>query len=384
MKNISKINVKKKIVFFVSVFLAILVGIVLLKILFHEKNSNDEKSKTVAVSQVIRTNLAQTITLSAELVPFTEATLYAKVPGYLKKINVDIGDQVAAGDVLALLDVPELKNILARNKATLDQTQLDFTRISNISKKRPELIAQDDVDKMAEAYKVAKASYEHAKTMHDYSIITAPFEGVITQRFVDEGAMIQEGTTTNTQAIPIVHIADNRKFRLVFPVPESMVSLVNPGDLVDIHIISLNKDLKAPVARIAKRVNTETRTMEAQIDVYNNASLNLAPGMYASVKLSVGESKNALALPLTVVEREPEPNVWVVNKEGIIEERLVTLGLETPNQVEILTGLEDGDLGIFGSRNDLAPGMKVKPKVVDPAAGSVESPSEASPKAQGT
>lgn len=351
--------------FFIIFITIAIICFVILKRPPNENEGNNDKSKTIAVSKVIRTNLSQTITLAAELVPYTEATLYAKVPGYLKEINVDIGDQVKAGEVLAVLEVPELVNIVARNKATLDQAKLDFTRIMGVSKKRPELIAQETVDKTTEAYKIAQASYEHSKTMHDYSVITAPFDGVITQRFVDEGAMIQEGTNTNTQAIPIVHIADNNKFRLVFPVPESIVSLVKPGNPVDIHILSMNKRFKGVIARIASRVSTDTRTMETQVDVYNNPSLNLAPGMYASAKLYLKEKKNVLALPVPAVEIAAQPNVWLINKKGELEERSVTLGLQTPEMVEILSGLQEGDLVVYGNRNALAVGITIKPKLIE-------------------
>ncbi|HUX78962.1 MAG TPA: efflux RND transporter periplasmic adaptor subunit [Alphaproteobacteria bacterium] len=364
MPNKQTINKKRPILFFIFLIAIFIIGVVILKIPSKEKDE-DGKTKTVAVSKVIRTDLSQTITLSAELVPFTEATLYAKVPGYLKEIKVDIGDQVKTGEILAILDVPELVNIVAKNKAALDQAKLDFTRITGVSKKHPELIAQDTVDKMTEAYEIAKASYEHSQTMFNYSVITAPFDGVITARFVDEGAMIQEGTNTHTQAIPLVHIADNTKFRLTFPVPESNVSLVKPGDQVDIKILSMNKSLKAPIARIANKVTTETRTMETQVDVYNNAELNLTPGMYASVTLHLKEKKDALALPVPAVEIALAPNVWLINKNDEIEERPVTLGIQTPDRVEILKGLKERDLVVFGNRNALSVGMKIKPKLIE-------------------
>ncbi len=359
------IGVKIKFIFLFFIIFIFIVGTLIFTFSTRGKVEEETKTKTVAVSKVNRTDLSQTITLSAELVPFTEATLYAKVPGYLKEIRVDIGDQVKAGKILAILDVPELVNTLAKNKAALDQAKLDFTRIVGVSKKRPELVAQETVDKITEAYKIAQATYEHSKTMHNYSVITAPFDGVITQRFVDEGAMIQEGTTTNTQAIPIVHVADNNKFRLVFPVPESIVSLVKPGDQVDINILSIDKSFIGSIARIASRVSTDTRTMETQVDVYNNASLNLAPGMYASAKLYLKEKKDVLALPVAAVEIIPEPNVWLINKNNEIEKRSVTLGLQTPDMIEILSGLKEGDLVIYGNRNTLTLGMSIKPKIIE-------------------
>jgi len=365
MQNKPTIHKKHPFLFFIFVLTIFIIGVVILKIPSNERSQEDGKTKTVAVSKVIRTDLSQAITLSAELVPFTEATLYAKIPGYLKEIRVDIGDQVKTGEILAILDVPELVNILAKNKAAFDQAKLDFTRITGVSKKHPELVAQDTVDKMTETYKIAKANYEHSQTMYNYSVITAPFDGVITARFVDEGAMIQEGINTHTQAIPVVHIADNTKFRLTFPVPESNVSLVKPGDQVDINILSMNKNLKAPIARIANKVTTDTRTMETQVDVYNPPDLNLTPGMFASVTLHLREKKNALALPVSAVQIVPKPNVWLIDKNDEIEERPVTLGLQTSYRVEILSGLKEGDLVVFGNRNGLALGLKIKPKLIE-------------------
>ncbi|OJW52725.1 MAG: hypothetical protein BGO67_09710 [Alphaproteobacteria bacterium 41-28] len=359
------IHKNRPFLFFIFIVIIFILGIVILKIPSNEKSKEDGKTKTVAVSKVIRTDLSQTITLSAELVPFTEATLFAKVPGYLKEIRVDIGDRVKEGEILAILEVPELVNILAKNKAALDLAKLDFIRITGVQEKRPELIAQETVDRVTKAYEAAKASHEHSKTMYTYSIITAPYDGVITARFVDEGAMIQEGTSTNTQAIPIVHIADNSKFRLTFPVPESLVSFVKPGDLVAVEVLSTHKNLKAPISRIASKVTTDTRTMETQVDVYNNADLNLTPGTYASATLHIKEKEKALALPVAAVEIVPKPSVWLINSNNEIEERPVTLGIQTPYMIEILDGLKEGDLVVFGSRSSLTLGMKVQPKLTE-------------------
>lgn len=289
MQNKPAIHEQYPFLFFIFILTIFIIGIVILKNPSNKKCEED--GKTVGISKVIRTDLSQTITLSGELAPFTEATLYAKIPGYLKEIRVDIGDQVKIGEILAILDVPELVNILAKNKAAFDQAELDLARITGASEKHPELVAQGTVDRTTETYKIAKANYEHSQTMHNYSVITAPFDGVITARFVDEGAMIQEGINAHTQATHVVHIADNTKFRLTFPVPESIVSQVKPGDPVDIKILSMNKNLKAAISRIANKVTTDTRTMETQVDVSNTPDLNLTPGMFASVTLHLREKR---------------------------------------------------------------------------------------------
>lgn len=341
-------------------------GIVILILLMSIfKHTKHEKIKMVSVVKVTRQNLSQEVTLSAEFQAFTQAILYAKVAGYLKKINVDIGDQVKKGDVLAVLEIPELESDVARDKAIFIQAQLEYNRISGINKKRPGLVIQDDIDKAKAANDVAKANYERARALLEYSTITAPYDGVITRRYVDEGAMIQAGASSDKQAIPVVEIADNKKLRLIFPVPESIVPQIKPGDIVDVTVQSPSKSFQAAISRIADLVNKTTRTMQTQVDVLN-PDLIYTPGSYAIVKLHPREKKNVLALPIQAVDLGEKPMVWLVNTENKIEKHPVTLGLQTPDMVEVKSGVKEGDMAILGSRDALTPGMTVEPKLIEP------------------
>ncbi len=327
--------------------------------------------KPVAVAVVIRENLARDITLSAELRAFQETDLHAKIAGYLKKITVDIGDQVKAGQVIATLDIDEFKDDLARANAAYHDAKLDYNRVSAVIKKRPGLLAQEEVDKAYAAYEMAKANQEKAKTLFEYATITVPFDGVVTKRYVDPGAMIQSGG-----AMPIVHIADNTKLRLVFPVPESVVPQVKIGTPVEVTVQSTGQTLKSTVTRIAGKVDSATRTMETEVDL-DNRDRRITPGMYASVKVDLEQKNATLTLPVQAVTTGDKPNVWLVNGKHEIEERPVTLGLQTADRVEILNGLNEGDQVIFGSRGSLSAGMKVEPKTIADKKGAINHASTA-------
>jgi RND family efflux transporter MFP subunit len=326
-----------------------------------------EKAPIVSVVKVVRSNLAEEIALSAELVPYQKAILYAKVSGYLKTINVDIGDQVKTNEILAQLEVPELKDDLANRKAQHDIAKLVYDRIKAVPVDHPGLIAQEDIDKAKADLEMAQASYEHAKTLISFATIIAPYDGIITKRFVDEGALIQVGTSSSTQAQPVVEVAENTKLRLVFPVPEANVTAVKVGNQAQITIQSTGEKLTGKIARMADQVDFNTRTMRTEIDI-DNTSLTMKPGMYAAVKLFLHETNNSLAVPTQAVDLlSNSPNVWVVNEKGKVEKRPVTIGVKTPDQIGIMSGVKEGEIVVFGNRDLIKEGMMVIPKLISTA-----------------
>ncbi|HQU09457.1 MAG TPA: efflux RND transporter periplasmic adaptor subunit [Opitutales bacterium] len=323
-----------------------------------------EIPRTVGVTKVTRQNLFRAIELSAEFQAYDQAVLYAKVAGYLKEINFDIGDRVLKADKIAVIDVPELDARLASCKAAYEIAKLDYDRINGVRQSCQGLVAQDRVDKANAECEVAKANYEHALTFKEYSTIVAPYDGIITKRFVDAGAMIQLGTDSRIQPIAVVEIADNKRLRLIFPVPESVVARVNVGDCISVKIQSIDKRFEGTVARTASRVDKSTRTMEAQADVYNPALL-ITPGMYATVTIVVDKRSQVLALPVQAIVSGEAPYVWLVNDCNQIERRPVALGLKTPDWVEITHGLSEGDLVVYGNTSAIVQGTRVHPKIVE-------------------
>ena len=347
-----------------------------------QSSSETASAVTVAVVKVERADLIKEKPLFAEFRPFAEVELHAKVSGYVDKINVDFGDKVKAGQLLATLEVPELGDELSNARAVEQRAEADYTnahliynRMQEVNKEHPNLVAQQDLDTVrakddtaAAAIAGAKADVSKYENLVKYTRITAPFDGVITKRYVDRGALIQAATGSSTQAMPLVRISDNYHLRLDFFVTQEDVKSVHVGDPVKIRIDSLGgKTLTAKITRFTSRVEETTRLMETEIEV-PNPDLELVPGMYVSVMFKVDEHLRTLAVPPEALSGEKNPNVYVVNANHEIESRPVTLGLETPERYEIASGLQEGDLVMLGGRSMVHPGQKVEIKMTDRAA----------------
>ena len=161
--------------------------------------------------------------------------------------------------------------------------------------------------------------------------------------------------------MPLLHLSQNDRLRLVFPVPASQVPKVNLGDPVEIRVESPPRKIPGQIARYSREIQANTRTMEVEVDVAN-ADLSLVPGMYASVSLSQDRRPNTLSVSLETVSRQDPPSVLVVGADGRIERRLVTLGLETPERIEVLTGLKENETVVLGGRGRFQAGQKVHPQ----------------------
>jgi RND family efflux transporter MFP subunit len=363
-------------------------------------------AETAPVVLAERRPISDLLTLSGEFRPFQEVDVHAKIAGYISKIYVDVGDHLTAGETLAALEVPELsaqvqgadaavrrsKDAIRRAQSDLNRaeslhaaTHLDYIRLKQASAARPGLIAEQELDnalakdKEGEAQisadqaafseaqnqmDVAVAEQKQLGAMRDYTRIVAPFSGVVTKRFVDTGALVQAGTNSNTQALPVVSVAETDLFRLTLPVPESAVASIRLGTSVKVHVAALNRDFVGKVARFADDLNQETRTMHTEVDVPNKDG-SLISGMYADVVLTLSNKDGALVVPVQAIHHSgSQTSLLVVNSHDQVEEREVQLGLEEPNRVEILSGLKPDERVIVGSQNQFRAGDTVVPQVV--------------------
>jgi RND family efflux transporter MFP subunit len=369
------------------------------------QSENSAAIQPAAVVLAIRKPLVNSIALSGEFRPFQEVDVHAKVAGYIRKIYVDVGDRVKAGQTLAVLEVPELnaqlqgadaavrraKDAIRRARGDMDRTQslhgathLDYTRLKEASAARPGLIAEQELDDaqakdkegeaqiasdeaaLSEAQNqlgVAVAEQKQLSAMSDYTRIVAPFNGVVTRRNVDNGALVQAGTNSNTQALPVVSVAETNLFRLTLPVPESAVPMVRLGTIVTVHVSSLNRDFEGKVSRFSDSVNQETRTMHTEVDVPNKNG-SIVEGMYAEVNLSLATKQDALVVPTQAVTRDgPRASVLVVNPQDRVEEREVKIGMEGADQLEIVSGLAPNERVVVGARSQFRAGDLVVPKI---------------------
>ena len=230
--------------------------------------------------------------------------------------------------------------------------------------------AKSSLSAAEQQVQVSTAELQKVKTLLDYTRVTAPFAGVVTKRYADTGSMIQAGTSSSTQVMPLVRLSENSLLRLVLPVPESAVPTVHIGQQVEVRVPTLNRSFPGQVARFADKVATATRTMDTEVDV-PNPSLILIPGMFAEVNLTLDHRIAALTVPIPAVDLsgadESSGQVVVVTPENVIEIRKVKLGIQTATDVEVLAGLRDGDLVVTGNRSSLRAGQQVRPKPVDVA-----------------
>jgi RND family efflux transporter MFP subunit len=193
--------------------------------------------------------------------------------------------------------------------------------------------------------------------------ITAPFNGIITKRFADVGDSIRGGLSPSAPAIPLVRLVATDKLRLAFAVSSSHVTNVKVGTPILIYVPNLDRELSGTISRVAGEIDQATRSMEAQAEVPNNDG-SLLPGMYANVRLILDQRDNVLTVPLTALSRGTPRTVTLVSDKGVLEERIVKLGLETAMAAEIVSGIGENDLVVLGSRSQLQSGQSVETKIV--------------------
>ncbi|HKW63217.1 MAG TPA: efflux RND transporter periplasmic adaptor subunit [Candidatus Acidoferrum sp.] len=359
-----------------------------------------------AVARVERRTISNTLKISGEFKPFQDVDVHAKVAGYIKAIYVDVGTHVRQGQTLAVLEVPELAAQLAgadaavrraneeigRAQADLERAKsshaaahLAFKRLSDAAKTREGLVAQQELDDSQakdleseaqvssgkssfsaaqQELEVAQANQKQVAALSSYTQIIAPFAGVVTNRYADTGALVAAGTSSSTQAMPVVRLAQISTLRLVLPVPESVAAQIHLKDPVKVHVQALNADIEGHISRFADSLDEQTRTMETEIDCENRDG-RLIPGMYTESEISLHQESNALTLPLEAVVRSgDDATVFAVNSQNILDERHVKLGLEDNSRVEVLSGLSEGDRVVIGNRSQFHAGQKVQPKMI--------------------
>ncbi len=357
-----------------------------------------------AVVQVRRAPLSNTLSIAGEFLPYQEVELHAKVAGYIRNINVDIGDHVHKGQVLAVLEIPELvaqlqaaaagvrhsqeeisraQNDVSRAEADHAALHAGATRLRQASEARPGLIAEQELDdatakdRSAEAQvdaaksalaasrqqlEVSQADQQHYAALSEFSRITAPFDGVVTWRYADTGSLIQAGTS-NISSLPVVKLSQVNVLRLRIPVPESLAASVHDGEPADIRVKATDERFSGKVIRSTDSLDRSTRTMQVEVDVPNQ-DYKLTPGMYADVSLRVQNDPNALTLPLQAINRgEDKTTVLLVDSQNHVEEREIRTGIEGSDRIQVLSGLTEGDRVIVGNLSKYRPGQHVDPKV---------------------
>jgi RND family efflux transporter MFP subunit len=393
---------RKRILWIAGLLCLLLAGLFLV-VRNHYGKTPAEQPRAAAVVAVTRGDLASSLTVAGQFQPYQQVDLHAKVSGYIRWIKVDIGDRVRQGEVLALLEVPELQNQVEGAQAEVRHSQSDitraqsevisaestysalhaeYTRLEEASKQRPGLIAEQELDDarakdqqaaaqvgvakaslnaVQEQLGVSRATQSRLETMSGYEQITAPFAGVVTKRYADAGTLIQAGQDNNTATLPVVQVAESDLLRLRMPVPESDVPNIQVGGDVQVKINATGRTFAGKIVRFSRALDTNTRTMLTEVDVPNR-DLSLNPGMYAETTIRLRQKNDALILPAqAVVQNGDQSYVLVVDATNHVEKRTVTLGIQTSNRMEITSGLRAGDNVIAAGQAGYQPGEIVSP-----------------------
>jgi RND family efflux transporter MFP subunit len=370
--------------------------------------ADEADAPSVAVVKVTRQNLSNELEIASEFLPFQEIDVYAKVSGYIQKLYVDWGTHVKQGQILAVLEIPELEQQLTQDEAALRRSQQDqersreelgraqsaydvahvtYQRLADVQKTRPELVAQQDIDVVqgkdleagasvsaakaalsaAEQASIAsKAALDKDKAMFAYARMTAPFDGVVTKIYAYTGALLPAGTSSAKAESALCQLSQNNLLRLVIPVPERAVSEIRDGQTLEVDVSGLKKTFTGKIARFSDQIDPATRTMHTEVTV-PNPSFELVPGMYASVRIPLHSATNVLTIPVQAIQftGAGQGVGLIVNSQKRLEKREVKLGLQTAAEVEVLSGLSEGDTVVFGEQNQFKEGQLVAPKLVE-------------------
>ncbi len=360
-----------------------------------------------AVVKVQRKSLSSTLEISSEFLPYQEIDVYAKVSGYIQKLYVDWGTHVKQGQLLAVLEIPELQQQLLQDEASVrradqevsrareEQTRAEsaysvahitYTRLADVQKSRPELVAQQEIDvaqgkdleasagvssskdalaAAEQALLAAKAALDKDKALFAYARMTAPFEGVVTQIYAYTGALLPAGTSATKGDSALCHLSQNNLLRLVIPVPERAVPEISNGQTLEVNVSALQKTFIGKISLFSDQIDLTTRTMHTEVTV-PNANYALVPGMYASVKIPLHTVTNVLTIPLQAVQSTGtgQGTVLLVNSTNHLERREVKLGLQSPTDAEVLSGLGENESVVFGEQSQFKEGQLVAPKLV--------------------
>jgi RND family efflux transporter MFP subunit len=315
----------------------------------------------VLVMRVQHSARGRLVSFPASIHGYIETPIYAKTPGYLKAIYVDKGDRVDRGEVLAVLESPELDKQVADAKANYWLQKV--TDVRNQELVTEQVIAQQTADDSHAAMLQARAAYEQLLALQSYEVIRAETDGIITARDVDPGALIPQATSPGSST-PIVELATLHPLRVYADLPQDLAAFIKDGDPVSVSVTQYpDRSFTGTVTRHPEALAQDTRTMRVEVDLPNKDS-SLYPGMYATLALNVGSSEIAPWVPDdALIFRGGDAYVPIVRKDRIHLAR-VALGNDDGREVQIASGLSKDDMVAVNVGQGVEEGDPVQPVVL--------------------
>lgn len=315
--------------------------------------SATETAVRVKTIKPARQDIVRKVVLPATIRADSEVTLYAKATGFLKSITKDRGDRVKAGELIAVLEIPEMNSEIAHAKASFALEETTLKRLEAIRKVEKSAVTDQDLDLSRAKRDMAEATVKRLETMRGYTEIRAPFDGAVTERYADPGAFIQLGK--------LVSLVDISKVRVLVEVPESEVRFSPVGTEAQVRLDALpGKQVAGRVSRISGALDPVMRTMRVEIDL-PNPDLSIYPGMYARVELGVERHPNVWVIPSRAVAVSQDKSFVFVNSGGKAKKVSVTLGTHDGEWSEARSGLQGDEVILLPEGRALVEGMAVQP-----------------------
>src|SRR5216684_1635622 len=325
----------------------------------------------VSVVSPERTTPAQEIILPGNVQPFITSPIYSRTNGYLGKWYVDIGARVKQGQLLAVIDTPEVDQQLEQSLSNLNTAKANLA-LAEITKNRYEgllkshAVSQQDVDNAVGNYnansaivQASEANVKQLQALQSFEKIYAPFDGVVTARNTDIGDLINSGSTGSVKT-DLFHIAQPGVLRVYVNVPEEYSQGIKTGMTADLALAEFpGRKFQGKLIRTAEAINMTTRTLLIEVDV-NNPTGTLLTGSYAEVHLNVPTQASTYLLPVnTLIFRSEGLQVGIV-KDGNVTLTTVTPGHDFGSQIEVVAGLKSNDQVIINPPDSIVTGQKVQ------------------------
>jgi RND family efflux transporter MFP subunit len=347
---------------------------------------------TIDVVRVVEQSLDVPLSLPGELAAFQAVAVFPRVTGFVKTVNVDRGSNVRAGDLLVSLEAPELvaQRAEAQSQLQAAEAQLSVARARSdadtatferlkAASATPGVVAGNDVmivEKAADAsgsqviaaqqgVEAARQALNAIGDMEGYLRVTAPFDGIVTERNVHPGALVGPSSGNGT---PLLRLVDRRRLRLVVPVPEAYTAAMKAGAEIPFTVSAYpGQSFSGKIARVAQAVDVTTRTMAIELDVANDDG-RLAPGTFCQVRWPVRRSRPSMFVPSASVAATTDRTFVIRIRNGRTEWVDVSTGLTAGALVEVFGDLNPGDQVAGRGTDELRPGTEVRPRETKPPA----------------
>lgn len=341
------------------------------------QRTQDQATPTVLVTSPKPSKALREIALPATLRGRNEAAIYARTNGYIKVWKKDLGDVVRKGDVLAVIDTPEVDQDLSQAQANQEQikARLGLAQTSLVrweGLRQRDAVSQQEVDERRAALQQAQAdlaasqaNVRRLQQLHEFGVITAPFDGVVVRRSAEVGALVSAGSGGTSK--PLYDLAQTDRLRLTVSVPQAFAADVQRGKEVGIKLLERPQlPFKGTVTRVSGGIDVATRSLLVEVELPNQQGL-LLPGGYVEVSLPLAGTPKALLLPPNALQfRQDGARVAVVGEGGRLSLRAVTLGRDLGRSVEVLAGVKAQDMVVVNPHDTIEEGQRVKTRVLPP------------------